>query len=240
MILFSDPSGEAPAKAVSAELARIGGASVQVVVGADALKALEAKGVKESDLLSSPVIANHLTADDADLVVIRLDHRSAGGDEVLESRIWAGGRSDSHVAIAGKGGDPTSGALNGIIDTIGPRLPSAPGAADTAEDGQLSQLSERREWKTLLAGLADKPGKNPRQFYYLVEAQVHLGQLDDARKTLDAMAMAHPGHFLIKAATSLLPPPADSKPADPGKALPEGNELRDAPPVKDDGGNVLK
>lgn len=246
LVLFSDPSGEAAAKAVGEELGRLGGASVQVVVGPDAVAQLETRGVQERDLVISPAIASHLTESEPKLVVVRLERRASGGDEVVESRIWSLGKSENHVAIAGRGGDPLAGAITGIIQVIGPRLPTQPGAAPSNEDAEMAQLAQAREWQPLIERLVAKQAKDPRQFYYLVLAYSRLGQPDAARDALAAMRTAHAAHFLVRAAESLVPasakPISDTPP--PPRVAPKGddggNTLRDVPPTVDDGTNVLK
>jgi hypothetical protein len=245
LVLFSDPSGEASAQIIADELARIGGSQVQVVVGPEAVKRLETLGMKMQDLVVSPAIANHLTATEKSLVVIRLERRSAGGDEILESKVWTSGRADSHVSIAGKGGDPLAGAISGIIQVIGPRLPTAPDIAPSPEDAELATLAENKEWKLLAERLEAKPERDPRQLYYLILARTRMGQPDAAREVLASMRTNHPGHFLTRAAESLVPasakpvtetPPAGAKP--PGED--GGNTLRDTPAPADDGGNTLR
>jgi hypothetical protein len=265
LVLFGDPSGADAAKAVGTELAELGGTTVHVVVGPEALAQLAGKGVKEADLLGSPVIANHLTASDPDLVVIRLDRRADGGDQLIESRVWYDGHSDSHVAISGHGGDPTASAVSGIIQVLGTRLPLSPGQPANVEGGQLAHLAEHNDWQGIRDSMRDKASKDPRQFYYLVLAEVRLGLIDEARRDVAAMATAHGAHFLVAAARSLLPPPesapqagapkagATDAPAarpDPGAPGPQAtkpppdvkdsNELRDPPTTQDPGGNVLR
>ena len=247
LVLFSDPTGEASAQIITDELARIGGKQVEVVMGAEAVKRLEAHGMKPHDLVVSPTLANHLTASEKNLVIIRLDRRSSGGDEIMECKVWSGGRTDSHVSIAGKGGDPLSGSISGIIQVIGPRLPTAPDIAPSPEDAELASLAESKEWKLLAERLELKADKDPRQLYYLVMARSRLGQPDAAREVFALMRTNHPGHFLTRAAEALIPAGAakvSDTPVDPNtKPLPEdgGNTLRDTPaaPV-DDGGNVLR
>ena len=247
LVLFTDPSGEASAQVVSEELARIGGKQVEVVVGSDALKRLEGLGVRALDLVISPTIANHLTATEKKLVVIRLDRRSSGGDEVLESKIWSTGRVDSHVSIAGKGGDPLAGAISGIIQVVGPRLPTNPDTTLSNEDAELAQLAEAKEWKALEQRLTAKAEKDPRQLYYLVLAHARMGQVDAAREVLVIMRTAHPAHFLTRAAETVVPASAAKSAAEASSAegvkLPPdngGNELRDKPAAPDDGSNVLR
>jgi hypothetical protein len=248
LVLFSDPSGEASAQIVTDELSRIGGKQVEVVMGVEAIKRLEAHGMKLHDLVVSPTVANHLTASEKNLVIIRLDRRSSGGDEVMESKVWSGGRTDSHVSIAGKGGDPLSGAISGIIQVIGPRLPTTPDIAPSPEDAELATLAETKEWKTLAERLEARTEKDPRQLYYLVMARARLGQPDAAREAFAVMRTNHPGHFLTRAAETLIPAGAakatDAPPATtdaPKKVDDGGNTLRDAPAVPgDDGSNVLR
>ena len=247
LILFGDPSGAEAAKAIAGELDALGGTSVHVVIGAAAAAELAKKGVKEADLVGSQVIANHLTGADPDLVVIRVDQRSEGGDQIIESRVWFDGRSDSHVAIAGHGGDPIPSALSCIIQVLGPRLPLAPGQPANLSGGHLAQQAEKGEWQELYDSLHSLAGKDPRQCYYLVLAEVRLGQVEEARKDLEAMRAAHGTHFLVKAAASLLPPvepppkPAGAPPADlsapsappapPATPSPPGAPAPAAPPA---------
>jgi hypothetical protein len=247
LVLFSDPSGEASAQIVTDELSRIGGKQVEVVMGIEAIKRLEAQGMKAQDLVVSPTVANHLTASEKNLVIIRLDRRSSGGDEIMESKVWSGGRTDSHVSIAGKGGDPLSGAITGIIQVIGPRLPTSPDIAPSPEDAELTTLAETKEWKLLAERLTAKAEKDPRQLYYLVMAHARLGQPDEARAVLTTMRTTHPSHFLTRAAETLIPAGAAKVIDDPAPTTPKkttddgGNTLRDAPAVPgDDGTNVLR
>ena len=228
LVLFGDPSGADAAKAVGAELSALGGTSVRLVVGADAAAALAAKGVKVADLTSSQVIANHLTAADPDLVVVRLDHRIDGGDQLLESRVWFNGRTENHVAISGHGGDPTTSAVAGIIQILGPRLPLAPGQPVQADSGQLAHLAEQGDWQALRTALLPLQHKDPRQFYYVVLSEQRLGLAEAAKATLEEMRTAHGTHFLVKAAASLLPEPAISEP--PAKADAPGTPAG-APPL---------
>jgi hypothetical protein len=246
LVLFSDPSGEMSAQVVTEELTRIGGKQVEVVMGAEAIKRLELLGMKSHDLVVSPTIANHLTASEKNLVIIRIDRRTSGGDEILESKVWTGGRTDSHVSIAGKGGDPLAGSITGIIQVIGPRLPTSPDIAPNHEDAELATLAQAKEWKTLAERLDTKTEKDPRQLYYLIMARAQLGQQDTAREALAAMRIAYPGHFLTRAAETIIPAAARTAgeaPAGTSTATQDdgSNTLRDAPAVpKDDGSNVLR
>ena len=247
LILLGDPSGEPIAKQVGEELSRRGGTAVQVVVGADALAQLETRGIKAGDLLASPNIGAHLTApavkDGATvanpLIVVYLDRRQVAGDALVETRVWLDGRSDRHVAIVGKGADPTGAVTHGVVELVGHRLPGA--TATTAigiDDAQLAQLAERQQWLDLLGRLAGVQTKTPRQAYYEVLAYARLGQRDAAVEALNRLRAVHPDHFLVAAAADLIPPAAaasDKAAADDGSST-----LRDGAAATDDNSNTLK
>src|SRR4051812_29801429 len=55
LVLFG-PSDRTVGDRISAQLAALGGAGVKVLAGADAAKALESRGVKDVDLVSSPTL----------------------------------------------------------------------------------------------------------------------------------------------------------------------------------------
>jgi hypothetical protein len=191
----------------------------------------------------SPNLANHLTGKEKQLIIIRLESRLVGGDRLMESKVWAGGRADSHISIAGNGGDPLASTISGIIQVIGPRLPTQPDIAPSSVDAELTTLAEAKDWKALIARLADTPEKDPRQLYYLVMGQARSGNLDQAREQYAVMQSKFPGHFLTRAAEVLVPESAraNSTPAKDNTVVDdESNVLRDAPPAQDDGSNVLR
>ena len=247
LILLGDPSGEPIAKLVGEELARRGGASLRVVVGSDALAQLEGRGIKAADLLASPNIGAHLTAPTSKegatvanpLIVVHLDRRLAGGDALVETRVWLDGRSDRHVAIVGNGADPAGAVTHGVVELIAHRLPGASAAPSAGlDDAQLAQLAERQQWLDLLGRLAGVQSRTPRQIYYEVLAYARLGQRDAAVEALNRLRAAHPDHFLVAAAADLIPAaPAvgDKAAADDGSST-----LRDGIAPTDDNSNTLK
>ncbi len=239
LILFSDPSSEPLAKGLGDELARIGGEQVQVVTGKDAAANLETHGVKVGDLVASPNIADHLTADQKNLVVILVDRQERVGDVVVESRMWLEGRSDRHVAIAGSGGDPLPSVVNGVVKVIGHRLPGQAGEKIApGDEARLASLAEHDQWLDMLGQLAGVDNKSPRQFYYQVLAYSQLQQRDAAVEALNRMREKHPKHFLIAAAEEVIPPaPQPKKKDDPAD---DGDTLRDITVPTDDGSNTLR
>jgi len=243
LILVGDPKGEALGKGLADELLRIGGERVQVVVGAEAAKQLDAKGLKPADLRAAGNLGGHLTASEKNLAVLTLDRREVSGDIVVECRLWIDGRADQHVAIAGaingKPVDALPGVLSGVLRLLGGRLPGGGGGAAVAgeiDDARLAVFAERSQWTELLGLLAGVKERSPRQCYYQVLAYAKLGQRDPAVASLNVMRAAHPKHFLLAAAEELVAP-APAKPDPPGAG---GDTLRDTPAVKDDGGNTLK
>ena len=247
LILLGDPSGEPVATLVGDELISRGGARVQVVVGAEALKQLETRGIKAADLLASPNIGAHLTApttkDGATvanpLIVVYLDRRQVAGDALVETRIWLDGRTDRHVAIVGKGADPAGAVIHGVVGLLGHRLPGAtPSGTAGIDDAQLALLAERQQWLDLLGRLAGVQAKTPRQAYYEVLAYARLGQRDAAVEALNRLRVTNPDHFLVAAAGELIPPAppsAEQTASDDG-----GTTLRDGAAATDDNSNTLK
>jgi hypothetical protein len=218
LVLFG-PSDKAIGDRVSAQVAALGGKSVRVLAGPEAAKELDGRGVKDVDLITSPEIGESLTRK-GDVVVIRLDHRKEGGDDVVETTTWARGHTERHVAITGNGGDAAEGAVRGVTSMVGPLLPDAADAQ--TEETRLSQLADVGEWEELLQLVAPygpppaKP-KSPRRFYYEVLALVRLDRLVPASEAAARMRAAYPDHFLTEAATSLIPPSA-APPAQPQPA----------------------
>ncbi|HYE05108.1 MAG TPA: hypothetical protein VEL07_06230 [Planctomycetota bacterium] len=238
LILFADPAHEPLATTVADDLRRVGGENVQVVIGAAAAAELEKRDVKIQDLITSPNIAEHLTTADMNLAVVHLTREDAGGDVVVNTRLWAEGEDEQHVAIAGKGGDPATSVSSGIVRTLAHRLPNARVASPVADDTQLAGLAERRAWGEVLGQIASVPAaeRTPRQHYYLVLAYSGMEQRDAAVEALNAMRAAHPDHFLIKAAEAVIPAEAAAT------AAPEPEpELEPAPtaPV-DDSSDTLR
>ena len=244
LILFGD-QGEPLAKGVADDLARVGGENAQVLVGAAAVAELEKRGVKIQDIIGSPNIGDHLTESDPNIAVVHLDRQVAGGDVVVETRLWLEGKNDRHVAIAGNGGDPQASVSNGLVRALAHRLPNARPTSPAADETQLAALAERKEWQQILGLLAGVEQRSPRQWYYQVLAFSRLGRRDAAVDALNAMRAAHPDHFLIKAAEDVVPPAAD----DAGKDLKDVKDQdAEAPPAAkplpvpagDDGGNTLR
>jgi hypothetical protein len=207
LVLFG-PSDKAVGDRVSAQVAALGGKSVRVLAGPEAAKELDARGTKDVDLLASPQIGESLTRK-GDVVVIRLENRRTGGDDVVETTMWARGHTERHVAITGNGRDAADGAVRGAVAMVGPLLPEAEDAA--SEESRLSQLAHVGEWEELLQlvapfGPPPPKAKSPRRFYYEVLALVRLGRPERAEDAVGRMRYAYPDHFLTEAAAKLIPP----------------------------------
>jgi hypothetical protein len=191
-----------------ADLSTLVGAGGKVLVGAEATKQLETYGVRDGDLISSPEVGDQLTGRTPDLVLVRLETRKSGGDQVIESSVWLHGHVERHVAIAGQGYDAIDGAVHGVVAILAPLLVPDAGAAQDQE-ARLPQLAHAEDWKGVLA-LVDPYGPPPahqsaRALYYGVLAHVRLGQLDRARVVLGRMHAQWHDHVLTGAADSLLP-----------------------------------
>jgi hypothetical protein len=217
-----------------------GGAKVHVVTGADALKELDNRGVKDSDLVASPTIGDHLTEADTHLIIIRCERSVAGGDAMIESNVWAHGHDNRHVAISGGANDPdpTNGAISGIMGLTAPWLPDqAPANPDL--DARYAHLADTDDWTALLdATTAAADPKSARVWYYTVLALEHLDRKPDAAAAYEKMHAAYPNHILTVTAAGLVAP---TRSATVDAMVDDGsNKLSDGthPPI--DGGNTLK
>jgi hypothetical protein len=210
LVLFGSSDQESGER-IAKELTALTGTSARVVMGAAAAKELDARGVKDSDLMASSAIGEQLTKRSPELVVVRIEGRTSGGDRVIESAVWSRGRVDRHVAIAGRGGDVVEGAAHGVVSIVAPMLPDSGDTAD-AEDARLPRLADAGEWEELLqlAAPYGPPGPHPsvRHEYYEVLALTRLHHNDFARDALARMREAHPDHVLTDAAATLIPPDA--------------------------------
>ncbi len=245
LVLSGNPEADPAAGQVVAELAKLGGARVEVVTGVKARERLAAKGLQDADLIAGPDAARSLSGREP-LIIIRLERREQSGDQILESRVWANGKAEAHTAIAGaaaSGKDSdrllSERAVRGITALVAPLLP---GAVDTKEHLRderervdFAALVRAAEWQTVVTRATAIPEPTPRARYYQVMALGRLGRLEEARAAYDAFAKAHPGHVLLLAAADLLP----QEPAR-GKLREEGNILHDGTAPADDGGNTLK
>ena len=239
LILATGPHHEDLEAHLSESLGVSGGTKVHVVVGADALKELESRGVKDSDLVASPAIGDHLTEGDSHLIIIRCERSVAGGDAMIESSVWAHGHDNRHVAIAGGANDPdpTNGAISGILGLTAPWLPDAtPSNPDT--DARYAHLADTDDWTALLdaTGAVPEP-KSPRVWYYTVLALSHLDRKADATAAFDKMHAAYPTHILTITAGSLVAPTHSASDAmvDDGS-----NHFSDGTHPTDESGNTLK
>jgi hypothetical protein len=218
LILVAGNEADPTAQALAAQLKDLGQDRIQVVVGVPAAEELAKRGVHDSDLMGAPEVGAALTTQDRDLAVVRLERVDRGPDAVLETRIWLGGRSQSHVAISGvvkaadpadgtakadpPAVDPTPGAIRGTLAVLGPWLATV--TADRAGPS-LSRLAELGDWGGLLtAAMTGISG--PRERYYQVLAHARLGHGEEAAAALASLKAEHPGHFLITAAEALVVP----------------------------------
>jgi hypothetical protein len=229
LVLIGDPSGADLGKALAEDIQRRT-ESAKIVVGAEALAALQERGLSVKDLMVTPNIATHLTGGTppAPLIVIHVDRSEKGGDSVVETQVWVDGRAERHIAIAGKSADPLSSVSSGVLALIGHRI-GINNANAPLDDVELGRLAERGEWLNLLGKLAALEQRSPRQRYYEVLAYVRLGQREPAVEALNALRKEAPDHFLVAAAAELIP------------ALPEPEPAPVAPaPIEDDGSNTLR
>jgi hypothetical protein len=208
VLLLIAPQDHAIAEKIGADVSAVLGEHGRVLLGADATAELARQGLKDADLASAPAVGEQLTLKQEDLVLVRLESRKSGGDQVIDSAVWMHGHVERHVSIAGAGHDVVAGASRGVIAVLASivdQTSDAPGG----EDARLAQLAESEDWSSILA-LVDPFGPPPatqsaRALYYAVLANVHLERRGHAREVLARMRTQHPDHVLTAAAGALLP-----------------------------------
>jgi len=207
LVLFNPIDHEVGDK-LAAQLTISLGANGQVLAGTAAAQELEKQGVKESDFQVSPEIGKQLTKQQGNLIVVHLEGRKSGGDDEVESQVWAHGHLDDHVSIAGSGHDVVEGTVRGVMELIAPDLPD-PNEVDDSSDAHLPQLASNEQWQAILDQVAPfgppSPAKTARALYYEVMADSRLGRTSAAADALGRMQDEYPSHLLTAAAAGLMP-----------------------------------
>jgi hypothetical protein len=211
-----------------------------VVVGPEALKALEARGVMDGDLVADPQLAQVVTRKDTRIAIVRLERRRMGRDVVVESGVWAGGRHDVHIAIAPTGSvtgvalaDPSLQAAQGVAGILAPWLASHKQGAATDADGILIALAGARDWEGILRRTADLPAATPRQLYYRIVALVRSRKVAEAEIVLPQLREIDAKGTYTAAAEDLV------HVRDVGAGVIDINNGSVTAPL-DDGSNILK
>lgn len=222
-----DPASLAAAQAVAAALHEQD-AKAQIVLPPESAKILAERGLRDADLVErseKPLLA---TAADLRLVLVRVERREVGSDQVIDVELWSGGRSDRMSAVAGKAGDPLSSAAEGSRRLLREASHDPAVAADRSDTTLVAGFVERGAWQELVAAVEARADARPRLRHAAILARLRLGDHAGAVAALAALSKDFPGHALTKAATVAVD-------EDAGGA----ETLRDAAPA-DDGGNTLR
>ncbi len=238
LILFSGEDSKASASALAEHLADIGQNRIQVVFGDDANAILAGKGLGAEDLTASAQLGQQLTRNKA-LAIIQLRIEDAGGgDQLLEGRIWSGGRIESHTTIVGADINPVPLFARGVWGLLARSLPQQDSDRTSHDDPRtpLVELVRDQAWTQVLGRLAGTEERSAREWYYMVLAYARLGQRESALTTLRHMQEAYEDHILTTAARELIPPIQAEQDA-PAAENDDGDTLRDeaAAPVAEDG-----
>ncbi len=249
LVLLTDPTSRPTADAIVTRL-KDQGVAAQVVIGPEAVAALQERGVTDVDLTTQPAVGAALTGKNLTLAVVRLDRQERGGNIVVEARVWAGGHQDRQVAISGtmkltadpakpdapavmKLQDPVDNTVRGVVAMLAPWL-AAGGQSPAAEtENQLAGMAEQNQWAKIIVQTDSLAKPTPRQRYYRILALVHTDRRPEAEAAVAAFRAEKPTHVLLNALDDLLAPVV--------KPYPEPHEpdINNATAV-DDGSNVLK
>lgn len=212
LILLGGPDDQVLGQRLADEMARTGGAKVQLLVGAAAAQELTTRfGIGPDDLLATRNLGNQLTRNQERMLMLHLSTREALGakpgekaDVVAEIQVWTRGRQEVVTSIVGKGSDPLPGLLRNLNPILDPLLGNP--AAASAPAQTITALVRREAWTEVLAELAAIEKKDPRHRYYEVLAYTRLERPQAAAEALARMREACGQHFLVAAAEELVRP----------------------------------
>ena len=220
IILFAGPDDRPVAEALADAIQQQSTTELQVAVGNERLVEF---GLQRADLLATPSLGSHLTRLQSSVILVDLDYRAIGGqprivvgdapastadqrDHMIEAQLWMAGQYDVFTTIAGAGGDPVPGLIDGVMPLLQPVLQVEPQAVQVV-DVPLATLVQRQEWTKVLTRLAAQQGPETAiEYYYQVSAYSALNNRQAALESLNHMRENFGGHFLVMAATEALPP----------------------------------
>lgn len=214
VLLLISPRDQALGDRVAEDIRALLGTQGRVLVGAPAATELSHRGLRDGDLLSAPEVGEAMTQREPDVVLVRLESRRSGGDDIIDSAVWLRGHLQRHVAIAGGGHAASDGATRGVIEALAPLLEQD--AASDTDEARLPQLAQDEDWRGLLARVdpfgPPSPHQSARALYYAVLANVRLGRLEHAQEVLERLRARYPDHVLTQSAAALLPGAAAAAP----------------------------
>jgi hypothetical protein len=222
-----DPGSLAAAQAVAAAL-QAQDAKSQIVLPPESGKLLGVRGLRDADLVGraeKPLLA---TSQDLRLVIVRVERRAAGADQVVDVELWSGGHYDRMAAVAGKEGDPVVAAADGARRLLREASHDPVMAANRSDTALVASFAERGDWKGLVAAVEARSDARPRLRHAAILARLRLGDHAGAALALAALSQSDPGHPLTRAAAAAVE-------ADAGGT----DTLRDAVQA-DDGSNTLR
>lgn len=226
VLAAGDPASGSAAKAIADGL-RLQRADARLVLPPDAVKLLAERGLADADLVhrsEKPILA---TAKEARLVVVRVERRDSGPDQVVDIDLWAGGRRDGTTAVAGAKGDPVPAAVESACRLLREASLDPAEAAARADQVLIATFADKGDWTGLVAAVARQEKPSPRLRAAGIAARLRLGDRAGAHAELDKLRAAAPDSTFTRDVAAAIE-------ADAGGA----DVLRD-PPKGDDGGNVL-
>ena len=160
LILFAGPDDQAVGKALADAIQQEATADVEVRVGNESLVEF---GIQRTDLIATPSLGSHLTRSMKQIVLVDLDYRQVGPrngdpqdrDHLVEAQLWLGGHYDVYTTIAGQGGDPIPGLIDGVMPMLRPVI-SVADKPQVQVAVPLATLVKRKQWTPVLTKLAEQ------------------------------------------------------------------------------------
>jgi hypothetical protein len=233
LVLSSGDPGSVGAASAIAEALRLQDPKARIVLAADAATELTRRGLRDADLVARSERVLTETAKDLKLVIVRIERRQSGADQLIDIDLWSGGRRDGMSAVSGdKGaagvGDPLGQAIDGARRLLREASHDPAAAAERADRTFLSRFIESGDWTGLILAVDARQDASPRLRCAAIMARLRLGDRDGATAALAVVRSAAPDHPLVREAAAALE-------SDAGGA----DTMRDPAPG-DDGGNILR
>jgi hypothetical protein len=233
LVLSAGDPGSVEAATAVAEALRLQDPKARVVLAADAATELTRRDLRDADLVARSERVLTETAKDLKLVIVRIERRQSGPDQVIDVDLWSGGRRDGMSAVSGNTGtpgaaDPLGQAVDGARRLLREASHDPAAAAERADRTFLSRFIERGDWTGLILAVDARQDASPRLRCAAIMARLRLGDRDGATAALAVVRSVAPDHPLVREAAAALESDAGGVDA-----------MRDPAPG-DDGGNILR
>jgi hypothetical protein len=195
LLSAGDPASREAATAVQQRLTTVA-PQVRVLAGPEAAADLAQRGLKDADLVARSERALALTSTGR-LVLLRVERRQTGEDQVVDIELWAHGRRTSASAAAGKAArDPQAEAADTAAKLVADS--TAADFRDRSDTEFLARFSEKADWRGLVQAVNRLAAPSPRLRHAAAMAHLRLGDRAAAAAEIERLRAEAPDHPLVQ------------------------------------------